>query len=100
MVEWLKSKWKWLATGAAVGLVMLVALLTRQSVSARDVKAALALRDIQRANELAKAAEAKAAELATAYLAEEVALEAAKERNNALSDADRIAELRRRGLLK
>lgn len=100
MVEWLKSKWKWLATGAAVALVMLLAFITRQSVTARDIKAALAIKGIKKANEQAVKAEAKATQLTKEYLAEEVALEAAKEKNNALSNADRIAELRRRGLLK
>jgi hypothetical protein len=104
---WLASKWKWVATGAAVLLVMLVAFLTGKGVTKDDVQAALALRGIQRATKDAKAADEKAAglkaqadQLSKEYLAEETRKEAEKEKANALAPTAKIIELKRRGILK
>lgn len=106
-MQWLSAKWKWIVTGIAVVVVMLVAFLTGKGVTKDDVQAALALRGIRKASKDAADAETKAKalnktaeDLSKEYLAEEVRKEAEKAKANALSSTGKLIELRRRKLIK
>lgn len=106
-MQWLSAKWKWIVTGIAVVVVMLVAFLTGKGVTKDDVQAALALRGIRKASKDAADAEAKAnalnkqaEDLSKEYLAEEVRKEAEKAKANALAPSAKIIELKRRNIIK
>ena len=106
-MTWLKDKWKWAATGLAVLVTLLVAFLAGRGVSKDEIQAALALRGVREATRKADEADKKAADLKAEsdkklaeYTAEQVRLEAAREKANALPATDKLIELRKRGIIK
>ncbi len=102
MTEWLKSKWQWLA----VGLIVLIAFVAGKGLTADDVRKALAYHKLQDLEGQHVATEAKAKEieqksdaLASELLAEQVRLEAEKERMKHAADSDVDDFLTGRGIL-
>jgi hypothetical protein len=95
-MDWLKSSWKWILAGFAVLLAMLV------GVSRRDPLAAVREADAAAREAEKKAAElnAKANQLAAQMLAEQIRLEAEKEKMKNASPSDVDAFLRDRGALR
>ncbi len=102
-VDWLKSKWQWIAAGLAVLVAMLIGASRRSS----DDAAAVAFAKLKDADAHAREAEKKATalnaeadRLAREFLSEQIRLEAEKEKmkNAAPSDVDSF--LRDRGAIK
>lgn len=107
MKEWLSKAWKWIATGVAGGIFLLVAFFLGRQRRNGEVDLAVAEHDLKRAADDGKKAEAKVIELSVKQreIAEEILREKVRRAGMTTEwenlDAEEVRRrLRDMGLLK